>query len=229
MKKIWIVANWKSHKTLREAEDWFKTVKQSRPNLSNWSNLEIVLAPPFTLLYPVKDLIEKNNLPITLCAQDISPFPDGAYNGEVSGRMLKDAGAKYVFVGHPERRKYFKEDEQMFFNKIREAIDNGLEPIFFIDNKTTPVPEGVKLIFYEPIATTGSSLAIPSSEANEAGKILKQILGKEMTFLYAGFVNAENVSSFIQQENIDGFGMGRSSLDAEEFLRILNQVQNDVI
>lgn len=133
MKKLLIVANWKANKTIDEATQWLKEVESIKYQVL--SNLELIICPPFTLLYHLKLLITNSQLPITLAAQDVSPFPDGAYTGEVSARMLKDLGVKYVLIGHSERRKYFKEDEAILANKVREALDVGLTPIFCVQDQ----------------------------------------------------------------------------------------------
>ncbi len=213
------MANWKSNKTVSEAEKWLTVIKNSELRIAN--NPEVIVCPPFTLLHPVVFAIRHSPFAIHLGAQDVSPFPDGAYTGEVSGRMLKDLGAEYVLIGHSERRKYFKEDEQLLDNKVKETADAGLTPIFCVQGKTTPVPEGVKIILYEPLAAIGSGNPGTPEEADEVAKILREILGQESIILYGGSVDEENVADFCRQENISGVGVGGASLDPEKFLKII--------
>lgn len=222
MKKLFIVGNWKSNKTIAEAESWVGDLKNHLPSLPNWSNLEIVLCAPFTLLPLLATKLQSDKATkLKLGAQDVSPFPDGAYTGEISARMLKDLGVEYVMIGHSERRKYFKEDDQMLANKVKEALDFGLTPIYCVQGKTTPVPEGVKIILYEPQAAIGTGQAGSPKEADQVGKALRQIPGEEVMILYGGSVSPENINDFCRQENLNGVGIGGVSLDARKFLEII--------
>lgn len=219
MKKLFVVGNWKSNKTIWEAEEWIKQVLSIKYLVL--SNLEIIICPPFTLLYPLRSLIINNQLPITLAAQDISPFPNGAYTGEVSGRMLRDLGVDYVLIGHCERRKYFKESEQLLENKVREALDFGLMPIFCVQGKTTPTPEGIKFLAYEPVFAIGTGSPDTPANANEVAQVLKQRVGKEAVVIYGGSVTPENVADFCRQDFIAGVLAGGASLDAGKFFEIV--------
>ena len=222
MKKIFIVANWKSNKTVSEATDWLQKVSSIKQQAT--SNTEIIICPPFTLLHLF--LTTKYQLPTTfkLGAQDVSPFPDGAYTGEVSARMLKDLGVTYVMIGHSERRKYFNENDQVLANKVREALDNNLIPIFCVQGKTTPVPDGVNIILYEPLTAIGTGEADSPQDANEVAKVLKEISGRETMILYGGSVTPENVVDFCRQEFIEGVGVGGASLDPLKFIQIIDNV-----
>jgi len=220
MKKLFIVANWKCNKTVGEAEEWIEQF--SIFNFQFSKNLEIILCPPFTLLYSLKLLITNYQLPIILGAQDVSPFPDGAYTGEVSARMLKDLGVEYVIIGHSERRRYFKEGNQVLENKIREVIDFGLIPIFCVQNSTDPVPRGVKIVAYEPVFAIGTGSPDTPENAEKQAEIIKNILGQEIIVLYGGSVNEENVAIFCQQKDLSGVLIGGASLDPEKFIKIIN-------
>ena len=226
MKKLMIVGNWKSNKTVGEAEEWLDKIRNSKFEIRN--SMEIVLCAPFTLLPLLAIKLQSYKATkLKLGAQDVSAFPDGAYTGEISSRMLKDLGVEYVMIGHSERRKYFQEDDQMLANKVKEALDVGLIPIYCVRGKTTPVPDGVKILLYEPQAAIGTGQAGSPEEADQIGKSLREILGKDVMILYGGSVTSDNVLDFCRQENLDGVGIGGASLDAEKFLWILNQVQDD--
>lgn len=219
MKKLFVVANWKSNKTVGEAEEWIK--QYTANSIQQTANLEIILCFPFTLLYYLKLQTVNCKLQIKLGAQDVSPFPDGAYTGEVSARMLKDLGVEYVIIGHSERRKYFKEEDQMLANKVREALDKNLIPIFCVQGKTTSVPAGAAIILYEPLTAIGSGNPESPSEANEVAKTLRETLGSPAIILYGGSVDPENVSGFCCQDNISGVGVGGASLNANKFIEIV--------
>ena len=85
MKKSFIVANWKSNKTILEAEEWFRIFN----NLQLTIDKKVIVCPSFTLLPFVKESIVKSQLPIAVGAQDISPFDEGAYTGEVNGKQIR--------------------------------------------------------------------------------------------------------------------------------------------
>jgi triosephosphate isomerase (TIM) len=90
---------------------------------------EVVVLPPFTDLRTVQTLIEGDRLELAYGAQDVSPFDDGAYTGDVSATMLAKLGCRYVLVGHSERRQYYGEDDNLVNAKARKAVERGLIPI----------------------------------------------------------------------------------------------------
>src|SRR2546427_9316993 len=131
-----IVGNWKMHKTIPEAVELVKNLadllKESPP-----TNVTTVLAPPFTALQAVADLLRQPGLfpqtpPVLLAAQDVHWEDAGAYTGEVSPPMLKDPGCRYVIVGHSERRRSFGETDAIVRKKVLAALRHGLRPIVCI-------------------------------------------------------------------------------------------------
>ncbi len=90
---------------------------------------EVVVLPPFTDLRTVQTLIEGDRLDLAYGAQDVSPFDDGAYTGDVSATMLAKLGCRYVLVGHSERRQYYGEDDKLVNAKAKKAVERGLTPI----------------------------------------------------------------------------------------------------
>jgi triosephosphate isomerase (TIM) len=94
------------------------------------ADVEVVVLPPFTALRSVQTAIEGDKIPIRYGAQDLSPYPNGAYTGDVSGSMLAKLGCTYVVVGHSERRQYHHEDDQLVNAKLKAAFAAGLTPIF---------------------------------------------------------------------------------------------------
>jgi triosephosphate isomerase (TIM) len=90
---------------------------------------EVVVLPPFTDLRTVQTLVEGDRLELEYGAQDVSPFDDGAYTGDVSATMLAKLGCRYVLVGHSERRQYYGEDDNLVNAKARKAVERGLTPI----------------------------------------------------------------------------------------------------
>src|SRR5919107_5354113 len=96
------------------------------------ADVEVAVLPPFTALRSVQTAIEGDKIPIRYGAQDLSPFPSGAYTGDVSGPMLAKLGCTYVVVGHSERRQYHHEDDELINAKLKAAFAAGLTPIFCV-------------------------------------------------------------------------------------------------
>ena len=124
--KSLIVANWKCNPTtLKGAKLLFNTLKR---RVKNIKKAEVVICPPFVYLSNIQHL--KSN--IKLGAQNCFWEEKGAYTGEVSAKMLKDIGGKYVIIGHSERRKYFGETDETINKKLKAVLEIGLIPIFCI-------------------------------------------------------------------------------------------------
>jgi len=122
MRKPVIAGNWKMYKSLGEAVD---TALALKPLVANANHCEVVIAPVFTAIKTVADRLEGSN--IKVAGQDCSTEVDeGAHTGEVTVSMLKDVGARYVIVGHSERRQLYCETDMMVSKKVKAAISNGL-------------------------------------------------------------------------------------------------------
>lgn len=220
MKDILIIANWKSNKTINEARNWLDEFNISDVNLNN---KEVIVCPPFTLLGFLKKEIEQRGLLVKLGAQDISPFEEGAHTGDINGKQIKEF-AEYVLVGHSERRSKYSESDEMLLRKVEMAKRYGLEPLFFTPNETSPIPESVKTIVYEPpfsISTSPNPTIESPEDVNEVAKKIKENGEGVQCVLYGGSVTPQNVNSFVSMENIDGVLVGGESLDASSFLQIV--------
>ena len=217
-KNLWIIANWKSNKTIAEALEWISIVG---PKIPRKENLKVVICPTFSCLSEVKKAIAVSNFPLLIGAQDLSPFDRGAYTGEESASLLKQL-VNLSLIGHSERRQNFHEDDDMVAKKVNQALENGITPLVCIQGADTPVPEGCKLVAYEPIFAIGSGNADTPDSANSVATILRQN-NQGLEVLYGGSVTSENVKSFLNKENISGVLVGNASLDAREFIRIVNE------
>jgi triosephosphate isomerase len=232
---LFLFANWKANKTLSEAEEWIKGISNIKTPSSN--NLEIIVCPPFTLLYSLKSAISQLPFVIKLGAQDISPFPDGAYTGEVTGRMLKDLGVGYVLIGHSERRRYFGEDSLKVAQKVRMALDFGIIPVVCcvdleqfreITNKLEVEDLAKTFFLFEPpgaiSAQTGPIGIGQAEEISEVVEFIKKMkeLSPSSHFLYGGSVKSSNIAEFISQEVISGVVVGSASLNTSEFIKMIN-------
>lgn len=218
MKKLFIVANWKSNKTESEAKDWLERFKIYDLGIKN-NEKEIVICPPFTLLPILKSYLLHHKSNIKLGAQDVSPYPLGAYTGAVAAAQLAEF-VTHVIIGHSERRKYFREEDQVLANKVDMAKDAALTPIFCVQDETTDVPKGVKIVAYEPVSAIGTGNPDTPENANAVAETLKE-RNKIEHVLYGGSVTKDNVALFTQMSHIDGVLVGGASLDPEHFSQIV--------
>lgn len=122
-----IAGNWKMHKSVAET---VKYVKELRSLVKDVDGVEIVLAPPFTAVHAAAEAARNSN--VGIAAQDLHWEREGAFTGEVSGAMLREAGADYVIVGHSERRTLFDETDATVNRKMLAALAAGLTPIVCI-------------------------------------------------------------------------------------------------
>jgi triosephosphate isomerase len=197
-----IVGNWKMHKTIREARAYVERLagllRQEIPH-SSPGKVQIILAPPFTALAAVYAAI--GSLPFLLAAQDLYWEDEGAFTGEVSAPMLRDAGCRYVIVGHSERRRYFAETDATVQKKLASVLRHGLRPILCVGETwdqhlsghtewvlSTQLREalaGVEknqaaevVIAYEPVWAIGSGRPATPQQSHEAHRHIRtQLIG----------------------------------------------------
>jgi triosephosphate isomerase len=127
MRTPFIAGNWKMHKTVAET---VKYVKEFRALVKDIADVEIVLAPAFTALHAAAEAARNSN--VVIAAQDTYWEREGAFTGEISAGMIREAGAEYVIVGHSERRTLFGETDAMVNRKAVAAFGAGLTPIVCI-------------------------------------------------------------------------------------------------
>src|SRR3990172_1181651 len=197
MKNALIFANWKSNKTKNEANNWLEEV-----SLQNTAqNLEIVILTPFTLLDYVSAYIKTNSLSIKAGAQDVSPFENGPYTGEVSASQIKEF-AEFVLIGHSERRTNFEESDEMVRKKVEQAASFGLIPVVCISelSQLTGLQSYQDIIVaYEPpsaISTSGpnASAENPDLVSEFAAKIKEKLSVK---VIYGGSIDADNIKEYL--------------------------------
>jgi len=247
MKKLFIVANWKSNKTIKETEEWLHDFSDgfNKANIK-LENKKIIIAPPFTSLEHARYCSGNLKLSLEFAAQDVSPFSDGAYTGEVSARQIKEL-VDYTIVGHSERRKYFGEDDNMVIQKIIMSRKYSLVPIVCVSDlkeikndpfdKTQghlfePEPQSRRpersrtdaklkmIVAYEPLFAIGSGKPDTPVNADKMAQDIKRELGI-IPVLYGGSVSGDNVYSFTSMPNIDGVLVGGASLDPYKFTKIV--------
>lgn len=131
MRKPIIAGNWKMYKTIAEALEF---VQAFRPLVVASTHCEIVVAPPFTAIKSVAARLEGSN--VDVAAQDVATEPGpGAFTGEVSASMIKDAGARWTIIGHSERRQFYGETDDTVNARIRATLAAGLSPIVCVGER----------------------------------------------------------------------------------------------
>lgn len=216
VKNIWVIANWKSNKTITEALDW---VSQVGPQVPKVDKLKVVICPTFSALSEVKKAITVSSFPLLVGSQDLSPFEAGAYTGEESAKLLNQL-ISLAILGHSERRSNFGETDDMISQKSAQAIENNIIPLVCVQGPDTPIPDGCKLVAFEPIFAVGTGNADTPENANQVAKILKEKYNYNLEVLYGGSVSAENIKAFVTQPNLSGVLVGRASLSSGEFVKI---------
>ncbi len=223
---MWIIANWKSNKNIAEALAW---IEQVGPQIPKKENLKVVVCPTFVCLEEVKKAILVGGFSIICGAQDLSPYDDGAYTGEETARILRDI-VDISILGHSERRQNFGETDDMVKDKVSQARQYNIEPLVCVQDEKTPVPQGVKLVAYEPVFAIGTGNPDIPDNASLVAKKLQEKYGPPadpangaggLEVLYGGSVTSENAAAFLKQENISGLLIGRASLEADEFIKIV--------
>lgn len=248
MRKPVIAGNWKLFKTGQEASELIGALV---PLVQATKNVEIVVAPVFTVLSRVSGLIAAT--PINLAAQDCYWEEEGAFTGEVSPKMLVDAGCSHVIIGHSERRQYFAETDETVNRKVKAAMAAGLVPIVCVGEtlaereanttldvlkrQVTGALAGIDasrmagiIIAYEPVWAIGTGKTATDEMAQEAHAFIRSQLSgigdtstaAAIRILYGGSVKPENVKGLMAQPDIDGALVGGASLKADSFAAIVN-------
>jgi triosephosphate isomerase len=243
--KIFLIGNWKMNPdTLVKAKKLFDGIeKELRKNPGIFKKEEIVLCPPFLYLSEIKNLILKSQLKIHLGAQNCFFEEMGAFTGEVSSKMLKSLGVKYVILGHSERRKILKETDEMINKKVLAVLKEKLIPILCVgetekerkSGKTffvlkNQLNEGLKnvtqikniILAYEPVWAIGTKNPCDPESAKKVLLFLRKFL-KKIPILYGGSVNSKNAKDYIRV-GFNGLLVGGSSLNAKEFTKIAREI-----
>ncbi len=243
-----IAGNWKMFKNCNEAVD---AATQLLDLVSDIENVDILIAPPFTSLAVVSEVVR--NTRIDLGAQDIYWEKEGAFTGEISAPMLISAGCQYVIIGHSERRQYFGETNETVNKKIKATSSSGLIPILCVgeteaqrDEKKTfsvldkQIEKGLEdltfdehhslVIAYEPVWAIGTGKSATPEQVQEVHAFLRDMiekrfgnmLAKATRILYGGSVKPENVSELMALPDVDGALVGGASLNPDSFSKIIH-------
>ena len=247
MRKKIVAGNWKMNTLLKEGMELAKAVEKLEKEKQ--SDAMVIIAPPYTHLSRVNDLIDDVKLGAQNCASEES----GAYTGEISPDMLVSVGVEYVILGHSERRSIYKEDNALLNKKTRLALSKGLKPIFCCGEVLEEREEGKLydvireqltvglagltkedmgkiVVAYEPVWAIGTGVVATPDQAQEMHKFIRDLLvelfdkevADNMTILYGGSCKPSNASELFTNPDVDGGLIGGAALKAEDFLGIVN-------
>ncbi len=242
-KYIYFIANWKMFGVLNTLNT-AKNVVSFLNKFKKKKFTKIIYCPPYTLINPMSKSLK--NTSIDVGAQNCHENDTyGPFTGSVNSKMLKDAGAKYVIIGHSENRN-LGETNKLINLKIRSALQSGLKVIFCIGEtmkekrkkKTKQVLNNqIKIglnrirnqsniiIAYEPVWSIGTGLIPNSKDLFDTINFIKKKI-KVNKILYGGSVNSKNINELKSINNIDGFLVGGASQDSKKFIDIIQKTFN---
>lgn len=248
MSKLLVVGNWKMngsqellHQVLTRLNDSWDT-----------GSSDVVLCPPSVYLESAARTISQLDIDVGFGGQNLAAYKDGAYTGEISGRMLTEIGCRYVIVGHSERRELFGETDEVVARKFAMSKAERLIPILCVGEKLEDRQAGreqqvVKrqldaivdscggqcfngvVVAYEPVWAIGTGHTASSQQAQEMHAFIKECItgyakmaASIPAVLYGGSVNPDNAAELFAMPDINGALVGGASLDADKFISICN-------
>jgi triosephosphate isomerase len=239
-----VAGNWKMNGLKASIGELEKIIAGARGLAQSSADVDVMVCPPATLIAGFAAAARAS--PVAIGAQDCHALPAGAYTGDISAEMLRDAGAQAVIVGHSERRQHHGETNAAVRAKAAAAQRAGLAAIVCIGETRAErdggraedvvrtqldgsLPEsgaGV-VVAYEPIWAIGTGLTPTRSDVGAIhGFIRKRIAarygdtGGGVRILYGGSLKPGNAKDLLTVENVDGALVGGASLHADEFLAI---------
>src|SRR5690625_5242644 len=251
MRQTLIAGNWKMNRLVSDALPWIQELEREFPAVRG--SAELLLCVPATHIHALKQNLKGSA--IRLGGQDLSVHDEGAYTGEVSGAMLRDAGADYVLVGHSERRQYHGEDDALLRAKVAAAQRSWLTPILCVGEDEEERDAGRAnavvlaqlegaldsleinsarelVIAYEPVWSIGTGRTATPADAQNMCSVIRAWLddrfpevGNRLRILYGGSMNPMNAAELLAQPDIDGGLIGGASLDVSDLLAIYGAVQ----
>ncbi|MEA2415983.1 MAG: triosephosphate isomerase [Thermoanaerobaculia bacterium] len=232
MPNRYLIANWKMNIPPEGIAAFLDAVKDANA----------VIAPPFVYLKDVAARFANAG------AQNCADQKSGAFTGEISAGMLRDCGARFVIIGHSERRTIYGEDDALVARKLAMVIDAGLTPILCIGEneqqrerghavsfcsdqiRAAAIPQLANaneiIVAYEPIWAIGTGRNATGAMVAEIVGAIRDALarfwpsGLATPVLYGGSVTPDNVDDLIEYGRIDGFLVGGASLDSKKFLAL---------
>ncbi len=248
MKKF-IFGNWKMNMLKGDIKKWREDFLKEYSDKNE--KIEIAVFVPFTHISYAKRILSKINVEVG--AQNVYFEEKGAFTGEISPLHLKDLKVKRVIIGHSERRKIFKEDDDLLAKKLKKAIEFGFKPVFCVGETLEErekgeiekvlekqIREGFKLlqkeeikkiiIAYEPVWAIGTGRVATPDEALLAHKFIIEFMeknfGVKVPVLYGGSITPENFDPLISKEEISGGLVGGTSLKGDLFAKLIKIALN---
>lgn len=225
MKLKYLICNHKNKLTYNELKKYTNGLK----NIDT-SKVKFLVCPSLPYIY--------NFIDYELCSQDISQYEE-VITGETTGKQLKELLIKYVLIGHAERRKYLKENNEILIRKIKMANKNDIKVIYCVTEEESDLDSAKRkikeyidsvnlylkddaIIAYEPIWAIGNDLELDYNYINEIISYIKELTNKEV--IYGGSVNEKNIDNFINNPQIEGFLISNSGLDLDKLSQIINKM-----
>jgi triosephosphate isomerase len=247
MRRPLIAGNWKMFKTAPEAVALAREIWAAAKNPGD---VDVLLAPPFTSLHAVEDVLRGSA--ILIAGQNMHWESQGAFTGEIAPAMLKTAGCSHVLLGHSERRQIFGETDEGVARKAKAAHAAELVPVICV-GETLEERDGGKtesvvrrqidaalaglsaeqvtqsVIAYEPVWAIGTGRNATSAQAQEVHAFIRGLVGKShgeataasVRILYGGSVKPDNAGELLASADVDGALVGGASLKADSFLAII--------
>ncbi|MCV3753715.1 triose-phosphate isomerase [Mycoplasma enhydrae] len=240
----YLIGNFKMNKTFLDTEAYIEALEyllnQSKKELSN---IKIGIAPSFDSAYLAYQNPERSYL---FGLQNIFYELTGAYTGEVSLKLAKEANIDFVIIGHSERRQMFNETNTFINKKIKHLLDMNVRPILcvgeskeeFDNNQTlsvikTQITEALAeikdykniIISYEPVYCIGNGIIPEISHIQKVIDFIHTIVPKNIPILYGGSVNLNSVNDLERVLGLSGYLVGKTSLNALEFIELAKKLK----
>jgi len=239
-----VIANWKLNGSIKLIEcfanEW---------NSLTAKNVDVVVCPPAIYLSSA----DTQHPELVLGAQTSSAYQEGAYTGELAASMLHEVGARYVLVGHSERRALFGENNEVVASKVVAAQEANLIPVLCVGESAAERSAGSTkqvilqqlekgllqadlhrlVIAYEPVWAIGTGETASPEQAQEIHALIRdwvaqqdKSVAEKIQLLYGGSVKPANAGELFQQKDIDGGLIGGASLELEQFKAICTAAQD---
>ena len=212
---------------------------------------QIAICPPYIYMRDMLNFLQHSQ--VMIGSQNVSKYESGAYTGETSTQLLKDAGMSLCLIGHSERRQMFRENDASCHIKVTRALNSDLMPVLCIGENAKQREAGITkdilyrqlhdaltdtdiknkrlCVAYEPVWAIGTGKAATPEDAQVVHKFIREELAQiydtttaeTINILYGGSVNKGNAYELLAQKDIDGLLVGGASLDPEHFMQICLQ------
>jgi triosephosphate isomerase (TIM) len=237
LRKKLIAGNWKMNGLRADGIGLARAIAE-RARIGN-PVCDLLVCPPATLVVPVGEAIAGSA--VALGGQDCAPAEKGAFTGDVSAEMLKDAGCSYIIVGHSERRHGHGESDDEVRAKVAAVWRAGLVAILCVGETRAEREAGREVavvngqlagsipgsatadklvVAYEPVWAIGTGLVPTAADVNAVHHSIRSVIPQGTRILYGGSVNPKNCGELLSLDEVDGALIGGASLKADDFWAI---------